>query len=426
MSPSDGPNGPGTRFNPRLVRVEDHNDARRLLAELGSDPPGVAIMSKKMRHLVVAVDNVQARAAMILKQVMLSKGGECATPRNVFSKNTEPVRVVLMGTVSQFQRAIGNLQMQPFGLHALAGELEELLGGLLSGGGKPREIAAGPGILSFGGRTLIMGVLNVTPDSFSDGGRYNRLEDAGQAARDMVRAGADVIDVGGESTRPGAAPVSLQEEADRTIPLIRSLADEISVPISIDTCKSETARQALDAGASMLNDISGLRFDPEMVGLIAERGVPVILMHMQGTPRDMQENPAYDDVVGDIIRFLRERTAVAAREGIDPGQIMVDPGIGFGKTCRHNLEIIRRLDEFSCLDYPLVLGTSRKRFIGAVLDLPVEERLLGTAATVAFAISRGVDMVRVHDVEEIAQVVKMADALSGKGRLPIGRGEDGD
>ena len=408
--------GKKSRFNTRLVRVENHNDARRLLAELGSDKAGVAIMSRKMRHLVVAVDSIQARAANILKQIMLSKGGECATPRDVISKNTEPVQVVLMGTVSQFQRAIKNLAMQPFGLRDLGKELEELLGRVLSVADGPREMAAGSHTLRFGGHTLIMGVLNVTPDSFSDGGDYNTLDNARDRAREMIKAGADIIDIGGESTRPGAAPVVLEEEAGRTIPVIEALAGESTVPISIDTYKSEIARRALDAGASIINDISGLRFDPLMIGLLAERDVPVLIMHMQGPPRDMQEEPTYDDVVGDIIRFLRRQAEVALEGGVEAGKIMIDPGIGFGKTLEHNLEIMRRADEFSSLGYPLVLGTSRKRFIGAVLDRPVGERLLGTAATVAFAISRGVDVIRVHDVEEMSEVVRMADAMCGKGR----------
>ena len=419
------PNGRSTRFNPRLVRVEDHDDARRLLAELGPDSSGVAIMSRKMLYLVISVENVQARAAHILKQVMLSRGGECANPREVFSKNTEPVRVLMMGTASQFRQAIGNLAMQPFGLHDLAEELEEFLDAVLSGSAEPREMAAGSHALRFGGRTLIMGVLNVTPDSFSDGGDCDTLEDTCVRVREMVRAGADIIDVGGESTRPGADPVGLEEEAGRTIPLVEALAGEITVPISIDTYKSEIARRALDAGAEVVNDISGLRFDPEMIGLLAQRGAPVIVMHMQGVPRDMQKEPAYDDVVGDIVRFLRERAEAAVQGGVEAAKIMIDPGIGFGKTLEHNLEIIRRLDEFSSLGYPLVLGTSRKRFIGAVLDRPVGERLLGTAATVAFAIARGVDVVRVHDVEEISEVVRMADALHGKGRAQSRGGEGG-
>jgi dihydropteroate synthase len=202
------------------------------------------------------------------------------------------------------------------------------------------------------------------------------------------------------------------------VPLIESLAGEVQVPISIDTCKAEVAARALDAGASIINDISGLRFDPEMIPLASQRSAPVVIMHMQGVPRDMQENPTYEDVVADISRFLRRQAAQAIEGGIDPRKILVDPGIGFGKTVEHNLEIVRRIEEFRSLGYPVILGTSRKRFIGAVLDRPVDQRLLGTAATVAFAIARGVDMVRVHDVEEMVEIVKMADAVAGKSRDP--------
>jgi len=223
-----------------------------------------------------------------------------------------------------------------------------------------------------------------------------------------------VIDVGGESTRPGAEPVSFEEEERRTIPLVEALAGELDVPVSIDTYKAPIARMALDAGASIVNDISALRMDGELAPLVAARGVPLVLMHMQGEPRNMQEDPRYDDVVGEIAAFLRERAEYAIESGVDEDLIMVDPGIGFGKTVDHNLEILRRLEEFKALGYPLVLGTSRKRFIGSVLDRGVTERLMGTAATVAFAIARGVDMVRVHDVARMVEVVRMADAVAGK------------
>lgn len=242
------------------------------------------------------------------------------------------------------------------------------------------------------------------------------MEKARRRALEMREAGVDMIDIGGESTRPGAEPLPLEEELRRTIPLIESLEGEIDVPISIDTYKSEVAGRALDAGASIINDITALRFDEKLAPLAARFGAPVILMHMQGEPRNMQENPRYEDVVGDISRFLRERAAAAVEAGIAPEKLLVDPGIGFGKTVEHNLEILRRIEEFRGLGYPLVLGTSRKRFIGAVLDRPVDQRLLGTAATVAFAVARGVDVVRVHDTEEMLEVVKMADAAAGKGR----------
>jgi dihydropteroate synthase len=405
----------GTRYNPRIIRVEDQSDAQRILGELGSDKYGVSIMRPKMQHLVIAVENVQARATHIIKQVMLSKGGECATPREVFLKDREPVSVIIIGSLAQLKKAVKNLSLQPFGLSVLAEELKDLLA-LYEHRDEPRHLAAGEFELPLGGRTLVMGVLNVTPDSFSDGGVYSSVESARARAVEMSGQGADLVDIGGESTRPGAEPVSLEEEAERTIPVIEALEGELGCPISIDTCKAELAEMALEAGASLINDISGLRQDPDMIQLAAQRKVPVIVMHMQGTPRDMQHDPHYEDVVGDIARFLRERCGAAIEGGIEPENILVDPGIGFGKTVEDNLEIMRRLDEFRSLDFPLVLGTSRKSFIGEVTGRPTGERLMGTAATLAFAISRGVDVVRVHDVEQAALVVRMADAMAGKDR----------
>lgn len=407
--------GRAGEHNIHILAVEGIAGARSHLERLGCDPAGVAIMSRKMVHLSVAVESVQARAANIIKQVMLSKGAECATPRGLLTaEQTERVGIVMMGTLKQFREALKNLVVQPFGLKALAAELESFLEWNFPLENRERIIRAGGHTLTLGGRTLVMGIVNVTPDSFSDGGRFQDLDSARERALQIAEAGADVIDIGGESTRPGAEPVSLAEEERSTIPLIEALAHEIDIPISIDTYKAVIASKALEAGASIVNDVSALRLDPEMAPLVAERGVPVILMHMQGMPRDMQEDPRYDDVVADISRFLLERAQHAQESGVERSMVMIDPGIGFGKTVEHNLEILRRVTEFRSLGYPLVLGTSRKRFIGSVLDREVDDRLLGTAATVAFSIARGVDMVRVHDVEEMAEVVRMADACAGK------------
>ncbi|MFH1006576.1 MAG: dihydropteroate synthase [Candidatus Latescibacterota bacterium] len=273
-------------------------------------------------------------------------------------------------------------------------------------------------VLPLSRRVHVMGILNVTPDSFSDGGSYLRLDDALRRAEEMVAAGADVIDIGGESSRPGSEPVAPNEELRRVIPVVEALAGRISVPISVDTCKAEVARRALDAGASLVNDISALRLDPAMKNLIAERGVPVILMHMLGTPKDMQVNPSYVDVIGEIGAFFRERVAEALSAGIDRTQIVLDPGIGFGKHVADNLEIVRRLDAFHALGYPILLGPSRKAFIGKVLDLPAEERMEGTAAVVAVSVLRGVHLVRVHDVRQIVRVVRMVEAIERGGENP--------
>ena len=265
--------------------------------------------------------------------------------------------------------------------------------------------------LELGRRTLIMGILNVTPDSFSDGGLFTPVEAALDYAEKMAAEGADIIDVGGESSRPGSDPVPAEVEMDRVLPVIERLAKAIEIPISIDTYKSSVARRALDMGACIVNDISALRGDPDMASVVAETGVPVVLMHMKGTPKHMQLDPRYESLIIEIASFLRDRIRVAVDAGIAPSQIIIDPGIGFGKTIAHNLEIIRRLREFKSLGKPILIGTSRKSFIGKVLGLPVDDRLEGTAATVATAITNGADIVRIHDVKEMARVARMTDAI---------------
>lgn len=255
-----------------------------------------------------------------------------------------------------------------------------------------------------------MGVVNVTPDSFSDGGEFLAPARAVEHAARLVREGADLLDVGGESTRPGAAGVSADEELARVVPVLDGLVG-IGVPVSIDTSKSEVAAAAIDAGATIVNDVTALRADPGLAALCAERGVEVVLMHMQGEPRTMQESPTYGDVVEYVKGFLSERIELATREGIAEERIWVDPGIGFGKTVAHNLELIRRLDELSELGRPVAIGTSRKTFIGRLTGAPVDERLGGTIASNVFALANGADVLRVHDVAEVAEAIRVTDAV---------------
>jgi dihydropteroate synthase len=264
----------------------------------------------------------------------------------------------------------------------------------------------------FSKKTYIMGILNVTPDSFSDRGLYFNKSKAIKRAIQMVEDGADIIDVGGESTRPGSESITIDEELKRIIPVIEVLSKEIKIPISIDTYKSEVTRIALDAGASMINDISGLRFDPKMAEIVSEYQVPVVIMHIKGRPKDMQQNPVYEALIPEIMDYLREGIAIATRSGISEDKIIIDPGIGFGKTSEHNLEIINKLWEFTSLEKPILIGPSRKAFIGKILgDVPVTERLEGTAAVVAISIMNGANMIRVHDVKEMVRVAKVADAV---------------
>ncbi len=291
------------------------------------------------------------------------------------------------------------------------------------GRGPDPLLATRHGPVDMRARTAVMGILNVTPDSFSDGGRHSDIESAVARGVEMVREGASIVDVGGESTRPGAAPVSAAEELHRVLPVIRGLRQRVPVPISIDTYKSEVARKALEAGADMVNDISALRFDPAMVGLVARERVPVVLMHMQGRPRTMQLAPRYDDVVREVILFLRARVAHAVRSGVAPERIVVDPGIGFGKNPDHNLALLRHLRALGSLGRPVLVGLSRKSFLGR-LEEPVglaqppagpEGRLAGSLAGATAAVLAGARMVRVHDVLETCRAVRVADAIRGTG-----------
>ncbi|MCI2426742.1 dihydropteroate synthase [Candidatus Acetothermia bacterium] len=260
-------------------------------------------------------------------------------------------------------------------------------------------------------KALVMGILNVTPDSFYDGGRYYDRQAAIDRGLNMIAEGADIIDIGGMSTRPGAAPISLAEELARVIPVIEGLREKTTAILSIDTYRAAVARRGLDSGVSIVNDISALRFDAEMASVVAEYNCNLILMHMQGRPQTMQNNPVYQDVVAEIISFLEERIRAATAMGIDREQIIIDPGIGFGKRDIHNFEIIRRLNEFRILDCPILIGLSRKSFIGRRLNLTEEERLEGTIAANAIAIVNGADIIRVHDIQAGRRTADLAVKL---------------
>ncbi len=260
-------------------------------------------------------------------------------------------------------------------------------------------------------RPLLMGIVNVTADSFYDGGRYGRIEQAIAHALDLVEQGADILDIGGESTRPGATPVDEEDELAHVIPVVDELARRVTVPISIDTTKAEVAQRGLDAGASMINDVSAMRWDAAMASVIARFGAAVVLMHMQGTPQTMQLHPNYTNVVQNVHQFLQERLQIALEAGIPQNNIILDPGFGFGKLVSHNLDLLRHLSFFSTLGCPLLVGLSRKGFIGQLVDRPVQHREWGTAAAVVLAVERGAKILRVHDVAMMMDVVKLTAAM---------------
>lgn len=391
-------------FRVRAIKIENLAQAKREIALIGADDAGVNVMAPKAVHRMIKIENLSTRAAVILKQEMLSKGGEAAVSRGVGNFSVDKTDVLLMGTVKQFNRVISKLRAQPFGLSKLSELLCETLSNLEAGCRKPGLNCRGRN-LPLGERTLIMGILNITPDSFSDGGKFFDLDTAVKHAREMLDLGADIIDIGGESTRPTADAVPLEEELERVIPVLRRLVRDVDAPISVDTYKAETARQALIEGAHIINDIWGLQADPGMAGVVAAyEDVPVVMMHNQ-------KGTMYNSLMDDILGFLKESVDIALQAGVRKENIILDPGIGFGKDTDQNLEVMNRLWEFKTLGYPVLLGTSRKSIVGNTLGLPVTERVEGTGATVCYGIAQGVDIVRVHDIKEMTRVVKMTDAM---------------
>ncbi|NHM26511.1 dihydropteroate synthase [Desulfofundulus sp. TPOSR] len=386
----------------RNIEIKNRAQALEEIAAVGADQAGCRLMAPKAVHRVLKISGLTPVQANILKQEMLAKGGEAAVARGVVEHAVDKTDVLLMGTLKQFDALLAKLKLQPFGLAALGEEIRRVLQHLE---GRPaRRLSCRGKELVLGERTLVMGILNVTPDSFSDGGRFSDPSRAVEHAHRLVEDGADIIDLGGESTRPGYTPVTAEEEMRRVIPVLEKLVQEISVPISVDTTKAAVAREALEIGAHIINDQWALRADPEMAAVVARYDAPVILMHNQ-------KGTEYKDLMGDIIRFFRESIALALEAGISPEKIIIDPGIGFGKTVEQNLEVMNRLSELACLGLPVLLGTSRKSMIGRTLDLPVDQRVEGTAATVAVGIAAGVDIVRVHDVREMVRVARMTDAM---------------
>jgi len=392
----------------RIIEIKNRAEAAKEMLALGVDRPAIALMADKAVQRIVKLSAVRPVVANIIKQEMLALGGEAATARGAITHAVKETDVLILGTVKQLMALIRKLKMGYFGLPKIALEIETVLKNY----DRPlQKLKIGNKTWELGKRTYIMGILNVTPDSFSDGGQFSNTDDALAQAEKMKREGADIIDVGGESTRPGARPVKAAEEIKRIVPVVRELARNNKTLVSVDTRKASVARAALKAGAQMVNDISGLHYDKKMAGVIADYQVPVCIMHMQGIPENMQEKPHYTDLMGEIINYLAEGLAIAEKAGILLGKLLVDPGIGFGKTLENNLAILKRLRELKVLGCPILIGPSRKAFIGKVLDLPVDERLEGTAAAVAIAIAQGADIVRVHDVREMKRVACLTDAL---------------
>lgn len=384
------------------------------MQELKVDPYGITIMVPKAIECLVRINSLSCIKANILKQEMLSLGGDVAVARGTLTGKIKRTDCLLMGSLSQYSRLSQKLRKQPFGLNKLSLELSRVIANYQT---DTFIIEAGRFKLKTGPeRTCIMGIVNMTPDSFSgDGLGPLSVERGIEVSEQMIKDGADIIDIGGESSRPGAVKVPVKEELARTIPLIKALAKKVKVPVSIDTCKSEVARQALDNGASIVNDITALGGDPAMAGIVKRYKAAVVLMHMKGSPRSMQKDPRYVSLIDEISAYLEKAVDRAQDSGIHGNSIIIDPGIGFGKTFEHNLEILKNLREFKALGKPLLVGPSRKSFIGKLLDAKPRERLSGTMAACICAVENGAGFLRVHDVKEIRQAMKVLNAVHSAG-----------
>ncbi len=397
-------------FNARVLDLRNRDEIKGEMRKVGSTSAGVKIMSRKADQRLIRLENVGTKEANIIKQEMLSAGGDAVTHKGTLDHSVEESDLILLGTIHQYEKLIHKLKIQPFTCKDIAAEIEEVLENFDKRGFvlkfPKKEIALD--------RTLVIGILNVTPDSFSDGGKFFDADTAINHGVEMARQGADIIDIGGESTRPFSEPVSPEEELKRVRPVVEGLLQKVDIPISIDTRRPIVAKEIIELGAQMVNDVSGLR-DPEMVSTVADLNVPVVVMHMLGTPKTMQEKPEYKDVMGEIMRYLRNQIDSAVAGGVQRENIIVDPGIGFGKTVEHNLEIIRRLGEMRSLGLPILVGASRKSFIGKILDSEMADRLEGSLAALVSSVLNGANIVRVHDVGESVRAVKMADSIiSGK------------
>jgi dihydropteroate synthase len=393
----------------RYLHVTSEHEALAALNSVGADPDTIGETLPKMTHVNIVLENVESRTATVIKRVMRQIGGDAAMAGDATGGSIVRRDVILTGTPKQIRSFIEEITIQPLSLGGMSEHIGEVLGNLLLDS-VPLRTSRREMVL--GERTLIMGILNVTPDSFSDGNRFASPDVAVEEGLRMAGEGADMIDIGGESTRPGSDPVPQEEELRRVIPVIRGLATRTDIPLSIDTMKASVAREALVEGAEIVNDVSSMDFDHQMARVVADTGAAVVFMHMRGMPKTMQTGDlTYRSLRGEIVAFLRSRIDRARENGIEPVRVMVDPGLGFGKTGADNLRLIHYLGELKVLGRPIVTGASRKSFIGQITGGKPHERIEGTAAAVTAAVLNGSRIIRVHDVAAMKKVAAMADAL---------------
>ncbi|HVP18550.1 MAG TPA: dihydropteroate synthase [Spirochaetia bacterium] len=394
---------PETNAHP--IAIGSANDLKRHLSEIDIADDEIEKITDMFLYCTIKLEGVDTRAANLMRTSIESLGGAIAMRKDALEFTVRETDVVISGSRHMLRVLATRLRGEPFGLDGIADEIAACL----STGA--RIMSWGKRTLDFTRKTYVMGILNCTPDSFYPGSRTLTIKDALKAGREMIEAGVDIIDVGGESTRPGSDSVPLAEEIRRVIPVVQSLRAESDTMISVDTRKKDVAERALDAGADFINDISGLRHNEDLARLVARRKVPIVLMHMRGTPKTMQRQPFYRNTISEILRELQPSIAAAIGAGIDPEMIIIDPGVGFGKRIQDNLRIIKELASLKSLDFPILIGLSRKSFIGEILDRPVEKRLIGTITANTLAVINGANIIRVHDVGDAVQMVKIIESV---------------
>ena len=393
----------------KIIKINNLEESVAIFQKIGVDPYGIEAMAPKSINVNMLLKDKSCKVANIIKQEMLSIGGDAAVARGSVACSITSTDVLIMGTLKQISALIKKIEKQPFGLNLIATDISEII---KNSGQNQYVLKTSKREIILGKKTIIMGILNVTPDSFSDGGIFYNSQNAVDRALQMIEEGADIIDIGGESSRPGAQSVNAKTELTRVIPIIEKLVKKTKTPISIDTTKAQVAGQALAAGAEIVNDISALSGDKRMAKTVRDAGAAVILMHMRGNPQSMQKNNlVYDDLMGEISFYLKTSSEKAMGAGIDKKSLVVDPGIGFGKTAEDNYKIIKNLSELKGLGFPIMIGPSRKSFIGKVIGGEPHERSEGTAATVVAAIINGSQIVRVHDVAAMKKVCAVADEI---------------
>lgn len=400
------------RYTLNLVSASRRSTLERRLRSAGVDPAGIAIMADKAEPVVIRICGLEAAAANILKQQLLSIGGDAAVHRDVIKGGPERSCAYCIADRRRLETLARALRYQPFGLGEAGDEILRLLE---LRNNPPRAVSLPGGVLDLADGPLIMGVLNVTPDSFSDGGLYLDPGAAAERAAEMVEEGASIVDIGGESSRPGSDGVDPDEELRRVLPVLERVIPSIGVPVSIDTRRASTAREAAALGASIVNDISGTRHDPAMAAAVRESGAAVVIMHMQGTPETMQDDPRYEDAMAEIVDWLGAAAAGLVDGGVAADKIIVDPGIGFGKRLRDNLDVLDRIGDLHTLGYPVCVGHSRKSFIGALTGRrEPADRVFGGLAAVARCLADGVQILRAHDVAGTRDFIEVWRAIEPK------------